>query len=513
MTKIVFCFAGTGDPGDQYAMDLEYNNNFNDDVIRVYLRGCQDENIGGGDFLFPDLDIAANKIRNAFNQEDGTIDLQKLQHDLGDGICRIAGPKKLVNPQIESIGLQGFSRGAVSTFATAKKLNDLNIPMDIIANQPVPGEFSEQSALYTKYHDLTQCTNIRSATTLLATHNLENGFLHNKFFHQMVAKFPEDTKTNTWLMPHQAHLEWFAHHIVPIHIQKLFLAAGYASLPVDVNQDLVDKTLKRNYVHSDVYFTPREFSQKVFGANGAVFTKDPVYLEMIREQAHKIFPLPTALTDEQASAIVAISKTSTLYNKEKAQLYLFVSESTEQAKKFTQIVTKVDEVTNFLAHVVRDEEVNGYRENNKSRLIKLHSQQYKGDVFKNSYAYLTKDNPTPEEKKEFTKSILEADKRFDESALSIDRGVARKALKIITNTILHVTGLFLIANTLNLAINGEWLFFNKTRSGGVIKNVTSDVKDIANTAHISKEMKKEINNSREDPEQEAGKDHRPSQDI
>lgn len=131
--KIVFSFAGTGDTGEQYAENEEITGRFNQDVIRVYFRGCQHKQIGNG-FIFPDIESVADRIRKIFD-ENKTIDLGLLHKEFGDGIVKIKGPQDYRKVEITDIGLKGFSRGAVTTFAVAKKLDELNIPMDIIANQ------------------------------------------------------------------------------------------------------------------------------------------------------------------------------------------------------------------------------------------------------------------------------------------------------------------------------------------------------------------------------------------
>ena len=308
MAKIVFCFAGTGDEGVKYARDMENSMFFDSDVIRVYLRGCQHSEVGNG-FLFPDLDIAASKIRSAF--EKNQFDLATLRKALGNGICRIAGPINKQNKfTIDSIGLEGFSRGAVTAFATARKLDDLGVPIDIIANQPVPGQRLENSAgsIYSKYNDLRQCQNIRSATTLLGSYNLENGFFHNQFFQQMVAKFSPKTQVNTWMLPHQGHLKWFTNRLVTAHIQRQLVSAGYAeSINVDeVIRDVYHKT-------PTLYFTPKAFSQQIFGNNPSIsITKDPIYLELMQKKAKKCFSprkkSTQVLSDEEASAVLAIAE-------------------------------------------------------------------------------------------------------------------------------------------------------------------------------------------------------------
>ena len=476
MAKIVFCFAGTGDEGDDYASSLERYNSFEPDVIRVYMRGCQHDKVGGG-FLFPDLDIVSNSIRNAFNKDDQTIDLEKLKEMMGDGICLIEGPKYLSTHKITDIGLQGFSRGAVTTFAVAKKLDDLNIPMDIIANQPVPGQIAENSpgSLFSKYHDLTKCQNIRSATTFLASHNLENGVIHNSFFQQMAAKFPSTTQANTYIMPHQAHLEWFRHWIIPVHINRQFTQAGYSQARWEHSASV----LKNQYQEKDVYFTPKEFSQKVFGIDLATVSKDPVYLEMIQEKAKSLLnDSSIQLSDEQASAIVAISRVNSLTQEQQSQQMNLVIQDNEAGKTFTQIINKTHDVVEYLSHVTRDDPKN---KSVKSLLIEEHSDAYKKEIYSKSFDYLSKPAPKDEDKKTFLKGINQADKEFEGKALNVDRGIMRKAMKIIANTILHVTGLFLLANTINLAVTGDWFFFNKTRSANVVNAASSEIKTLAST--------------------------------
>src|SRR5258707_7512320 len=91
--KIVFCFAGTGEGKDKeldnYVNWLEGNNKFKNDVIRVYIRGCEHKNVGGRS-ISPDLSIVTAKIGNAFNGK--SINLELLQEELGSAIYDIKGP-------------------------------------------------------------------------------------------------------------------------------------------------------------------------------------------------------------------------------------------------------------------------------------------------------------------------------------------------------------------------------------------------------------------------------------
>ncbi len=178
--KVLFFFPPTGTSGKEYQVETESKLLFTENTLRIYLRGCQHPNIGNG-LLYPNLDIAANHIYNAFDGKKLNLDM--LKANLGSGICKIRPNelKSLAEVEVESIGINGHSRGAMSTFAVAKKLDALQIPLDIVANQPVPGEIQETSRSTKKYRDLSQCYHIRSATVFLATHSNYNAWWHNIF--------------------------------------------------------------------------------------------------------------------------------------------------------------------------------------------------------------------------------------------------------------------------------------------------------------------------------------------
>ena len=81
--------------------------------------------------------------------------------------------------------------------------------------------------------------------------------------------------------------------------------------------------------------------------------------------------------------------------------------------------------------------------------------------------------------------------------MHIDRTHLRKAMQIITNTILHVTGLFVFLNTANLALTGNWLFFNKTRSAKAINAVSEDIKTLV-TVDKTQTMREQMGSLREE---------------
>jgi|GEM_PF-6243681 len=459
MAKVIFFFGGTGDDGIHYA-SLKEKIPFKDDVIRIYIKGCQEKTVGNG-ILYPDLNIAANNIRSAFNtRADGTVSLNltTLKTNFGDGLYNIYPSQDSEDQQIDSIALEGFSRGAVTTFATAKKLDDLGIPIDIIANQPVPGEASSTSKLVLKHNDLSHCENIRSATTILGNYNLENGVLHNVFFRQMIAKLPKDTKVSNFLIPHQAHLDWFRTYLASLHIEHQLAQHNYCR----PNREKAD--IKRWYAtHPDHYFTPPKFSQKIYGADDSI-EKDPVYLEMVTEKAHKIIKSNQQLTSQQAEAIVSIADLRLPPDKNIA-LIRFVLKKTEQAATFINIVNKVSDSCAYLSGIVQKPSPK------KSEAIRDQSKFYKAAVFTNSHEFLSKDTPGKQDKIDFAKSIYQAEREFRKEALGIERGTMRLVLKFLTNFISHITGVGLILNAINKARTGNWLLLNHNRSVGAIRDI------------------------------------------
>lgn len=497
MPKVIFFFAGTGDDGEGYKLMKEggyglgnKSDPFQDDVIRIYIKGCQEKRVGNG-FLFPDLEIAANNVRNAFTNEG--LDLDKLKENFGDGLFEICGqPPGSSTVTVASIALEGFSRGAVTTFATAKKLNDLNIPMHIIANQPVPGETGIAKGLYSRYCDLRACHNIQTAHTFLASYNLEQGFIHNYFFRQMVAKFPAEIHAQEILVPHQHHLDWFQSSPIHHHINKLMAENGFTH-PRDDKQAIKRWYRDNHRDNQGSYFTPYELMQTVYGSDGT-FAKDPIYLDWVIAKARSVLPqdippvIQAELNAEQACAIIAISKLSdtNIASEKQRALYQLVLKDSKPAEQFVKIVNKVAEVCDYLPRVA------GGNNSSKSDLIRTHAQNYKNSVILASFELLSKANPSVEDKNNFANTICEAECVFKKQALG---NVIHTILKVLANFITHVTGIALIANTINKATTGRWILFKHNSAEDAVratrKALLKDVehlesdKDIAHAPPLS----------------------------
>lgn len=471
MSKVIFLFAGTGDDGFGYYHMKETKSQFHDDVLRIYIKGCHKKGVGNG-FLFPDLEIAANNVRNAF--EGNELDLVKLRELFAGGLYTIEGRKPDNNKvQVDELTLDGFSRGAVTVFATAKKLDDLNIPMHIIANQPVPGDTGIARGLYSRYCDLRGCHNIKSAHTFLASSNLEQGFVHNYFFRQMVAKFSDEVNAQQIIFPHQHHVKWFTSS--PIHNYANKLMAGNGLTPSLDYESAIREWYQNN--KNRYFFTPHKFMQNVYGADG-VFSKDPIYLDVLVTTAHELLAqnnmeAEAAINPEQANAIIAIAHMSdeAINSEIKIKLYSLVLKDAKRAEQFVNIVNKVTEICDYLPYVTLD------GVSNKSQLIKLHANNYKRSIVVDSFDFLSKDKPSIKDKQHFSGNIYKAESIFREQALGIERTTMRTILKLLTNFITHITGLALIVNTINKVKTGNWLLFQHNRSENAVRDTRKKILD------------------------------------
>lgn len=167
--------------------------------------------------------------------------------------------------------------------------------------------------MYSKYHDLRECNNIRSATTLLGSYHLEEDPIQNLFFKQMIAKFHDDTEVNNWLLPFDNHLDWLKgssskKQIFDVHIDHQLARWDYSKEMYPPEQNLPDRY---DYIGKTMYFTPQALSQKIWGSDKSI-TKDKFYLDWLIKKAQFAFnsisneqKIPT-LNSKQAMAIMAI---------------------------------------------------------------------------------------------------------------------------------------------------------------------------------------------------------------
>lgn len=134
-------------------------------------------------------------------------------------------------------------------------------------------------------------------------------------------------------------------------------------------------------------FTPKEFSQNIFGSDKVTITKDPLYLQLTHKKAcklcNKLGINVKPSTDEQASAIIAVV---TSLDKEQAKElceFILQSETDERAKHFVNVVNTTHDVCAYLPNVTGTKQ-------GLHRLDQL-PQQLDSKKYRNTYI-LTKDN-------------------------------------------------------------------------------------------------------------------------
>lgn len=484
--KIIFFFPPTGMPASAY-YDAEVDGLFSNDVIRVYVQSCTHKNLGNG-YLMPNLEVAARNINRGFDAQSKIINFELLADGLDSGLWLIKGctQEDLKAPiVIDKICLQGYSRGAVTAFAVAKQLDHLDIPIHILADRPVSGDVSDSlpRTMYAKYNNLSECKNIHSALTLLAAHDLQQGFIHNTFFKQMLPKYPQHAQINTKLLPCTHHFEskskeYIKYNLINEHVRLDLIAAN--KLQVDVSSYL--KTHYSSKVSNNAYYyTPEAYRQQIFTA-GSPVPKDKFFFDGIRHNAQIIcnknkiqFPYMSQISDEQAFAIHIIGGLEFLNERDKLQLLNFVLTNTNEAKQLIHIVTNIHESCVYLEYATANKTL----EELKPQLIAKAALDFKIDVFMQSFTYLNKANKTETDKREFIASLKQAQTLFENRALNYDRGIGRKILYAVVNLVLVVTGLFVFANTLNKIKNDDWLFFGQTRSAQVMRETLRDCMELA----------------------------------
>ncbi|CEK10566.1 hypothetical protein [Legionella hackeliae] len=263
-TKVLFAFAGTGDTAKKIQGIYE-KEAFNDNVIRVYFNGCQDKAIGGRTpgigYISPNLDTVARKLRKCFDNE-AKLSLASLKKEFGTAIIVEGVTGNDTQIQVADISLTGFSRGAVTTFAIARHLDDLDIPMSLFSRDPVPGESKQviqaDETEFNKNFDLRHCRNIKSATVILGVYKKNVNPIHNKFFRQMVPVFNDACKTTIYTVPKEKHLSWsvFAANHQLDYLQKRGLTSDLnPHSEKKTSLHFIPKILQQKF-HSGVYGRP-----------------------------------------------------------------------------------------------------------------------------------------------------------------------------------------------------------------------------------------------------------------
>lgn len=175
---LVVYFCGTGNPGDSFEPQAEYLYKNNNDVRTIFVNGCEQPEVCDSLF-FPDLKAFAKRFteklfgKNNQLKKNSTKDLESI----GIRIDRSTLKDDDAGDQIESITLCGYSRGAVTCFEVARQLNQIvpNIPVDIVADQPVPGNLYQiPGTNAASVADCSDLKNLKNVSVILGSYTGTN---------------------------------------------------------------------------------------------------------------------------------------------------------------------------------------------------------------------------------------------------------------------------------------------------------------------------------------------------
>ena len=199
-------------------------NLFEDNVVRIYFSGCEHTKMGGrqiGGSISPNLDVGSARLRGCFNTQ-GELSLVKLKKEFGDAVIIEGGSAESI--EVEDITLSGFSRGAVATFAAARHLDDLNIPISLFAEDPVPGDSKSAAkdigSEFFKNQDLRACKNLIHAEVILGLYKKNVNPIHNKYFRQMAPLFNPHCNLTISTVPKTYHNKF---SVFSLNHEEIFL--------------------------------------------------------------------------------------------------------------------------------------------------------------------------------------------------------------------------------------------------------------------------------------------------
>lgn len=301
MTKILFVFGGTGTT----AKVISENDNlqgFEKDVVRVYFNGCQDKSIGGS-YIFgqlsPDLDIVGSKVRSCFDNK-GQLSITALKEKFGNSI--IIEPKDIeAFLSVDTINLTGFSRGAVTTFSVARNLDDLGKPIQIFAQDPVPGESMDTSqkkgAQFSKNYNLSACQNIKKAEVVIGGYRGSVNRFHDVFLRQMAPRFNPECNSHTYTLPKKNHISSAG---ASLNQEIRFLqATGFTT-----GLGLLGFSEKKD----SMFFTPKVLAQAHHAQELMNLELLPIYREKICANIANTYKDPEKFNDQTLQALFALQR-------------------------------------------------------------------------------------------------------------------------------------------------------------------------------------------------------------
>lgn len=171
--NLIIYFCGTGNPGDNFESQSNYLNQ-NDTLRTIFVRGCEHPAVCNSS-LFPDLKGFAKRFTQKLFNADGQL---KTTNELELNTVGVRYDRTILQDsdagaKIDSITLCGYSRGAVTCFEVARQLNQIapNIPVNIVADQPVPGNlYQTAGSNAASVADCSDLTNLKKVSIILGSY-------------------------------------------------------------------------------------------------------------------------------------------------------------------------------------------------------------------------------------------------------------------------------------------------------------------------------------------------------
>lgn len=116
--------------------------------------------------------------------------------------------------------------------------------------------------------------------------------------------------------------------------------------------------------------------------------------------------------------------------------------------------------------------------------ISHHGMIYKKNILNICYEFLQNSYKTKESRDHFINRIREAQIVFENYSETLGKETLQMFAYFITNTILILSGIALIAFPVNKFLTGDWLFFNCNRATSIIRTVSQDVADSCNFSSL-----------------------------
>lgn len=214
-------------------------------------------------FLFPNLKQFAERFtKKTFSFKNDTLKLREgSPTKFKVGIVKL-GLRSDQNEAITGITLCGYSRGGATCFEVARQLYQLapNIPVEIIADQPIPG------ALYQGFNtnadsiaDCRKLTNLKKVSIILGSQVSTDLPFFGLGMKQIRPKLPLNTKCEILAVPNTDHRPARSHFELQI-IKSLYSRGVVTQISVDrLTEDVKELYLGKKRITDDTVIPTPNF--------------------------------------------------------------------------------------------------------------------------------------------------------------------------------------------------------------------------------------------------------------